>query len=264
MLKKAFPLLLLVFLLIALAGCNSRQNSIPDTGLPGDGTNHPPAQTAETAEIDAWVERSLPLFLAQSRELAGTQYLLVTYGLQNDGYAVEITAVDVEAERVKVTVQFTAPAQGQQGDGTVEYPYALREIPATGLPVVFVAQGAEEYLPRLQGLDYLPPIAAQSSGIKIFSPAPAEVVERSMTVRGVGNVFEGNIQYKLLAENETVLVSGFATAAMGDWQLFSIDIVIDEAVAVEGPILLRLYTYSAKDGSVQDLIEIPLTLMLKA
>ncbi|MBS3899991.1 MAG: Gmad2 immunoglobulin-like domain-containing protein [Dethiobacter sp.] len=263
MLKKAFSLLLTVLLLTSLAGCGGREDSFPDKGSAGDGTINPPAQTDEAAEIDAWVERSLPMFLAQSRELGGTQYLLVTYGSRNDGSAVEITAVDVQPERVEVTVQFTASAPGQQGVGTVEYPYALREIPATGLPAVFVARGAEEYLPQLHGLDYLQPIVAQSPGIKIFSPAPADIVERSLTVSGVGNVFEGNIQYKLLTENEIVLVSGFTTAAMGDWRFFSIDLVIDELVAVEGPILLRLYTYSAKDGSVQELVDIPLTLMLK-
>ena len=263
MLRKAFSLFVMVLLLISLAGCGGRENSSPDIGLDGDGTDNPNPQTNETREIDAWVERSLPMFLAQSRELAGTQYLLVTYGVKNDGYAVEITAVDVKVDRVEVTVQFTKPAPGQRGDGTVDYPYALREIPATGLPAVFVAQGAEEYLPQLQGIEYLPPIVAQSPGIKIFSPAPEEEVGRSLTVNGVGNVFEGNIQYKLLAGNETVLISGFTTAAMGDWQLFSIDLEIDEAVAVEGPIYLRLYTYSAKDGSVQDLIEIPLSLLLE-
>lgn len=263
MLRKAFSLFLMVLLLISLAGCGGRKDNQPDTGSEADGIDNPDAQTNETMEINAWVERSLPLFLAQSRELAGTQYLLVTYGLKSGGYAVEITAVDVQADRVEVKVQFTEPAPGQQGGEIAEYPYALREIPATGLPAVFVAQGAEEYLPQLQGLDYLLPIVAQSPGIKIFSPAPAEEVGRSLTVNGVGNVFEGNIQYKLLAENKIVLVSGFTTAAMGDWQLFSIDLSIDEAVAVEGPIYLRLYTYSAKDGSVQELIEIPLSLKLK-
>ena len=105
MLRKTFSLFLIVLLLISLAGCGGRKDSQPDTGLEADGTDNPDAQINETMEINAWVERSLPLFLAQSRELAGTQYLLVTYGLKSGGYAVEITAVDVQADRVKVKVQ---------------------------------------------------------------------------------------------------------------------------------------------------------------
>jgi hypothetical protein len=267
--RRTVPIFIVAFLLLALlSGCGRGGGSMPpDTPPPvdngngkGNGEELPPPPTQEE-EIAAWVEYSRTSFMAQSRELNGTQYLLVTYGMKSSGgYSVDIVSTDVREDRVVVTVRFTKPAPGQNVTTAIEYPYALKEIPATGLEAEFVAKGAETYVPRLMGIGYLPPVAAESEGIKVLVPAPNATVERRFVVSGVANVYEGNIQYKLLDRQQTVLVSGIGTAAMGDWQYFTIPIFIDESVRDEEPLVLQLYTLSVKDGAVQELIELPLIL----
>ena len=265
--KKALSFLLLLMVLAGAAvGCGTKKEPPPGMEPPIDhedevGDDSIPEQPLNDDSIASWVEYSRSLFLAQSRELDGTQYLLVTYGEKiSGGYAALITNVDIQDAQVEVTVTFTEPAPGQEVTDGIEYPYDLEEIPATGLPVVFIAEGAQEYVPQLLDLEYLLPMVAESAGIKIFSPSPNAVVERQFTVEGVANVYEGNIQYTLLEQDGTVLVRGFTTAAMGDWKAFTINLVVDETVTVEEPLLLKLYTESAKDGEIQDLIEIPLML----
>lgn len=257
-----FPLLVLMALFLVLVGGCSQQ-SVPPGEVPIDTGEKP----TDSEIIAAWIENSQSMFLAQSRELGGTQYFLVTYGMKDSaGYAVEITNVEVLSDRVSVTVKFTALAPGQAANGVeTTNPYAMEEIPATGLPAEFIATGDEVHVPQLLDLDYLKPIVvpAPSSlprGIKIFSPSPESIVERQFSVEGVANVFEGNIQYRLTDEKGKVLISGIATASMGDWKYFSLNLTVDNTVPIKGSILLELYTESPKDGSTQDLVQINLTL----
>jgi hypothetical protein len=258
--------LILTLLLSLLSGCGSNNGELPSIEVPVDPNNggdlDPDVEPPTDEEvIAAWIEDSSNIFLAQSRELEGKQYILVTYGMkESGGYGVEITEVDIQDDRVEVTVKFLRPKAGQEVTDAIEYPHALEEIAATGLPTEFVTTGAEEYVPHLVGLDYLLPVVASSQGIYIFSPERDAVVDRQFVVTGIGNVFEGNIQYKLLDQDETVLVSGFGIAAMGDWQYFTIPIVVDDSVIVEESLILKLFTISAKDSEIQDLVEIPLTL----
>ena len=266
--SKYLVIYMIILLLIVLAaGCSEKKEPPPqetpqvdDSGeIPDDDGNAGQLQSDDS--LEAWVEYSRTAFMAQSREIDDMQYLLVTYGEKSSGgYAVEITNVDIQEDKVEVTVSFTEPAPGEEVTHGIEYPYALEQIQATGLPAVFIPMGAEEYIPQLIDVDYLPPVVAESNGIKVFSPAPGTLVTPQFFVEGVANVYEGNIEYSLLDENATVLVRGFTTAAMGDWKYFAIELVVDEAVTVENSLVLQLFTESAQDGQIQDLIEIPLVL----
>lgn len=265
--RKMLSFLIIVFLTAAIvAGCGGDNNGQTDppaangSGGEDDGSNGT-ALPEPQDELDVWIEASRTIFVAQSREVGDIQYLLVTYGMKGSGgYGVTITGVEIREEHVDVTVKFTRPKPGQEVTDAIEYPFDIMEIPATGLPAVFTATGAEEYVPHLVGLDYLRPVVAASHGIKVFTPSPETVIERRFAVEGVANVFEGNIQYKLRDEAGTVLFSGFETAAMGDWGYFDIDVQVDDTVPVAEQLLLELYTESAKDGEINDLVEIPLTL----
>jgi hypothetical protein len=261
--KRISVVLLSILLLTQLTAC---AKSPPETEPPGvivdgggDGIEIP--ERTDEEQIAAWVENSRTAFMAQSRELNGTQYLLVTYGMKNTGgYGVEITAVEVQEEQVTVTVRFARPAPGQNANQAIEYPFAMKEIPATGLPAVFLAKGDEPHVPHLAGIEYMLPVVVESAGIKVFAPAPNSLVERSFSVNGVANVFEGNIHYKLMDAKTTVLISGIGTTAMGDWQYFSIPFEVNGSASSQAELRLQLYTMSAKDGSVQDLVEIGLKL----
>ncbi|MDW7652275.1 MAG: Gmad2 immunoglobulin-like domain-containing protein [Bacillota bacterium] len=265
---------LLILLLVILPGCGG-QSSLPDDNRPptNDGNNHnsdsdnsqgengSPAEPDPAQEIEVWIENSKEIFLAQSREIDGTLSLLVTYGEKNTGgYSVEITEIDVQEDLVEVTVSFREPDEDEAVTEAITYPYDIEEIEITELPVTFIATGAENYVPELKGIDYVKPVVAQSQWIKLFSPAPESVVERQFSVDGIANVFEGNILYRLKDASERVLVSGNTTAEMGNWRYFIVDITVDEAVPVEEKLLLELYTESAKDGSVENLVQVELEL----
>lgn len=210
-------------------------------------------------QVEGWLDRSLEMFLGQAYAIDDHLYILVTYGLKpTGGYAVEIGPVEIAQERVTVTVEFSEPAAGAPVSEALTYPYDLDVIKDPNLPVVFVAQGAEEYLPTLYGIDYLPPIVSGSEGIKIFSPSPATRVTETITVEGIANVFEGNVLYRLTAQNGSKISEGYTTGMMGDWGYFSFELDIIDVVKEETALLLELYTISPKDGSISDLVQIDL------
>lgn len=246
-------LILVIFLSLLLlsAGCTEEESG---SNLPG--TN----DITIPAAIEAWVESSLTTFIGQTYIYEDRLYILVTYGLKpTGGYSVEITDVEINDDRVIVRVNFKVPGEDEMVTEALTYPYDLAVIDNPGLPVEFVAEGAESYLPTLFGLDHLRPIAAESQWIKIFRPVPGEVVTPGFTVEGIANVFEGTVNYSLTTPADQILTEGFTMGAMGDWGYFSFDIEITEEIESGTPLLLELYTLSPKDGSIQDLVQIELS-----
>src|SRR5690606_1621382 len=82
-------------------------------------------------ELEAWIENSKHIFLAQSRELEGKQYFLVTYGMKkSSGYAVEIAEIESLEDCVQVHVTFRHLQQNEQAETLITYPYALESIDA--------------------------------------------------------------------------------------------------------------------------------------
>jgi len=211
------------------------------------------------SEIEEWVEYSSKMWLAQDREYNDSLYLLVTYGEKpTSGYDVEITQVVEKDDEIVVNVNFTEPAEDEPVLQVLTYPYDVKEIAATDKPVRFVAEGAEEYVPTITGVDYLKPIVAQSDGIKVFSPAPDSGVSDGFTVEGVANVFEGTVLYSLLDSQGEELDSGITTGSMGDWGYIEPEITVPQEIETGEELLLQLYTESAKDGSIINLVEIDL------
>ncbi|NLM45677.1 MAG: protease complex subunit PrcB family protein [Firmicutes bacterium] len=277
--KAAFLFFVLLVGAILLAGCGKTAGSNQVNNAQVNNNNslinnsennneEPGAQeaTPPTTEdvLAAWTENSKRMFLAQSRELDGKQYFLVTYGVKNSsGYGVEITGIEVLEDRVRVQVLFSEPTDEMIVQETKTYPYALESIDATGLPAEFAAEGAETHIPQLLDLDFLPPIVAESDGIKVFQPAPGDIVERQFSVEGIANIFEGNFLYKLTDSKNRVIVSGYSTAAMGDWKRFQVDFDIDSNLQIEHDLQLMLYTERAKDGAIQEKVVINLTLAEK-
>lgn len=243
-------LFVMVITVILLAGCG-RQAAPPTPPPPDAGQNQP-----LPAEIEAWIEDSKTMFLAQSRKVDNTLYLLVTYGEKpTGGFTVEIGEVVVAADKISVPVVFRRPAPGEMVTQALTYPYDLETMEALDLPVEFVPSGAEEYLlPALVGIDELLPIVADSTGIKLFAPAPKSVVSRNFVLEGVANVFEGNVQYKLQDRNGRLLDSGFTTGAMGHWGYFRAELSVPGDVAAGERLLLDVFTESAKDGSLEEQI----------
>ncbi|MCL5981082.1 MAG: protease complex subunit PrcB family protein [Firmicutes bacterium] len=233
---------------ILLSGCGRQTTPPPQPAPPGQDEPLP-------AAIQAWIEDSRTMFLAQSRTVDDTLYLLVTYGERpTGGYEVEIGEVVAAAGKISVPVRFKKPAPGEIVTQALTYPYDLIELEARNLPVEFVPSGDEEYLPALVGIDELLPIVAGSTGIKLFAPAPESVVTRKFVLEGVANVFEGNVQYKLQDRSGRLLDSGYTTGSMGDWGYFRAELLVPGEIAAGERLLLDVFTESAKDGSLEQQI----------
>ncbi len=212
-------------------------------------------------EIEEWIEYSRDIWLAQAREYEGALYLLVTFGEQpTGGYSVEITSLEEEADQLTVTVKFTEPGEDDIVTQALTYPYDLKETEPTGLPVEFVAEGDVEIVPALHNLDWLPPMVAGSEDIRVLSPAPGDTVPREFMVEGIELVFEGTVQYELTDGAGNELDSGFTTGHGYNWGHFTVDLSVPEEIESGEEIIVKLYSESPRDGSVENLVELDLVI----
>lgn len=213
-------------------------------------------------EIQDWVNRSLNINLGQSKIYGDRQYILVTYGEKpTGGYYVNIEDVKILEDKVEVDVRFKAPQEGDMVTQAITYAYDLVVIKAVDLPVKYNVLGDEMHLMTLKGIDQLKPFAAESSQIKIFEPAPNKVVEKEFVISGIASVFEGNIVYEILDEEDNSLYENYTTAGMGDWYYFELKIEIPEEIS--NKFKVELYSPSAIDRSKTNVVTIPLRLTEK-
>lgn len=108
-----------------------------------------------------------------------------------------------------------------------------------------------------EGIKILIPIPS-SRNIAIVQPIPGNVVLENSIVEGFARVFEANVLYRLIDANDTeVIEETFTTAdyAGPNYGRFRESMTFDTIpTAEEGT--LQVFTRSAKDGSIQDLVEI--------
>jgi hypothetical protein len=100
----------------------------------------------------------------------------------------------------------------------------------------------------------------QAPPIVVETPKPNDTVTSGALVTGFANVFEANVNVRVIGENGKKLVETFTTATCGTgcWGDFSkgLEFSVDHEQAGRVEVL----TFSAEDGSEQDLISIPVTL----
>lgn len=98
-----------------------------------------------------------------------------------------------------------------------------------------------------------------STNIAVFSPLPGSVIADGSVLSGVARAFEATVLYQIKDEQErTVTNERFFTASAGGpaFGQFQASIEIDQTPQTANGTLL-VYTRSAKDGSIQDLVEVP-------
>jgi hypothetical protein len=104
------------------------------------------------------------------------------------------------------------------------------------------------------------PIKSQSENIIINSPFSDEVVDRHLIVEGLARVFENQFNWSVLdANSQKEVASGTVYANAQDAGLFgSFKIETILPYLNTNKIILRVFDRSPKDGSIIDLIEMPL------
>lgn len=103
------------------------------------------------AEVQAWIGAAANDFGGQTFVYKEILYLLVTYGEKpTGGYSVEITDIKENEGKLVVTADFTEPGEDEMVTQALTYPYDLAMLEDPGLPVEFVATGAETEIPVIE------------------------------------------------------------------------------------------------------------------
>jgi hypothetical protein len=208
-------------------------------------------------EIKDWAENTRDMHLAHTKVQQGRRYILASLGERpSGGYEIKIQDVDIGQDKITVTVHHSSPQPDDSAPQVLTYPQDIVSVADLDLPIEYEATGDLEYIPTLVGIEELPTIQAQSPGIKVFSPAPGSTVSQSFSIEGVANVFEGNFSYLLRNADGTPGPEQSAMAGMGDWYHFRLELEAPAGLSQE--YTLELFSYSARDGSVINLVEIPL------
>lgn len=96
--------------------------------------------------------------------------------------------------------------------------------------------------------------------ILVETPGPFTSVPTTLRLTGTSNTFEASLHVQVVAENGTVLVDEPAQATSGTGTRGTFDITVTVDAAPGDAITLRVFEYSAKDGSEVNIVELPLTI----
>lgn len=93
--------------------------------------------------------------------------------------------------------------------------------------------------------------------ILVEKPLPFETVSSPLTVAGENNTFENTVVFQLVGDNGLVLIDGHTTGTgeAGTWGPFENTAEFDPGPSKTGT--LRVFQISARDGSEQSVVEIP-------
>lgn len=115
---------------------------------------------------------------------------------------------------------------------------------------------------RLEGEEYASADTEEAlPAILVEEPAPNATVSSPLTIRGTANTFEATFMVDLRAEGQgKPLYTNFVTATSGSGTRGTFEHRLDFTVDRERPGTLVVYERSAKDGSIVNEVEIPVTI----
>lgn len=103
-----------------------------------------------------------------------------------------------------------------------------------------------------------PGATSTSGNMIVTSPTANERIGLPLVIKGSARVFENTFNYRLLDSDGTELAEGYSTANAPDIGEFGPFIVTTSYNAPTGTIgTLEVFSYSAKDGAVIDLVTLP-------
>ncbi len=102
------------------------------------------------------------------------------------------------------------------------------------------------------------PSPTPTANITVSSPVAGQLVTRSIAVTGMARVFEQQFNWQLTDTSGNILAQGTAMSHATDAGLFG-PYTFTIAVPSSAPtnLVIRVFDYSARDGSVQDLVVVP-------
>ena len=86
-------------------------------------------------------------------------------------------------------------------------------------------------------------------------------VSSPITIAGSADVFEATVNIRVLNGNGEVIAESFAMATCGTGCRGDFSTQIDVPIDAEQPGTIQVFEYSAKDGSMINVVEIPVILV---
>ena len=107
-----------------------------------------------------------------------------------------------------------------------------------------------------------PTVPNSSKNIIVYSPYPQQEFSEKVMIVGEARTFENNVNFWLKDKNGKVIKEGNTTAVGGEIGQFNLfKGTLNFTVAEKTEATLEILQYSAKDGSVEDLVMIPVILL---
>jgi Immunoglobulin-like domain of bacterial spore germination/Sporulation and spore germination len=157
------------------------------------------------------------------------------------------------------------------GGGSLSMQLRVAQVVYTGTQfegvdsVQILIEGQQQDALGGEGIDISGPLTRRdfqdfAPNIVVETPKPGQYFASGDTIAGFANVFEANVNWRVLDQDGNVLDEGFATATCGTgcWGDFEITPEFDNTEAQVGRI--EVLTFSAEDGSEQDVVSIPVEL----
>ena len=94
----------------------------------------------------------------------------------------------------------------------------------------------------------------------IESPVSGDAVASPVRVFGNSNTFEGTCLLEIVDASGTVLAKEIVTATSGNGQRGTFDVTVTFTARQPGQGIVRAYEESAEDGSIINLVEVPVEL----
>ncbi len=105
------------------------------------------------------------------------------------------------------------------------------------------------------------PIGTELPPIAVALPQTGASVQGPITIVGSADFFEATVNIRVLNGNGEVIAESFAMATCGTGCRGDFSTQIDVPIDAEQPGTIQVFEYSAKDGSMINTVEIPVTLV---
>lgn len=101
----------------------------------------------------------------------------------------------------------------------------------------------------------------EEPGIIVWSPRPNETANWPIQVSGEARVFENAASYRLKDSRGNILFEGYTVAQSPDSGLYGrFNIQLGYASTTDGLGIIEIFNYSAKDGSEENIVRVPVVL----
>lgn len=105
------------------------------------------------------------------------------------------------------------------------------------------------------------PITSAKGLIAVSEPVSGQTIRGGVLVSGDASVFEANVQYRVVTAAGSVIAQGHTTASAAAPQrgTFRIEVKFDVPYSTEQG-FVEVFETSAKDGSISDIVRVPVTI----